>query len=105
MKTINRFSYVAVPPLQSLAQQVINSCYAVNIFGDERDEVLKKWNILQACWGIGKGYYNPSQPPIEYNHKNPFYRFKTVSYSVIPNRDNSEGMVQLFFNKKASELS
>lgn len=95
---------LVVPSLETLSQQVLASCYSINIFSDERDEVLKKWNMLQACWGIGKGYYSPNQPPIEYNHKNPFYRFKAMSYRLIPTRDNSEGMVMLMFNKKASEL-
>ncbi|XP_018334556.1 probable nucleoporin Nup54 [Agrilus planipennis] len=85
-------------------QQVLASIYAINVFGDERDNVLKKWNMLQACWGTGKGYYSQHQPPIEYDHSNQFYRFKAVGYTVIPNAENSEGLVKLTFNKKESEL-
>ena len=29
-------------------------------FNDERDEVLKKWNQLQAVWGTGKGMRLPA---------------------------------------------
>lgn len=94
----------AVPTPENIAQQVLASFYAINIFGDERDDVLKKWNMLQACWGTGKGYYNPTQPPIEYNNQNPFYRFKAIGYTVIPSTDNSEGMIRMWFNKKDSEL-
>ncbi|CAH0553376.1 unnamed protein product [Brassicogethes aeneus] len=89
---------------QTNAQQVVASVYAINVFNDERDDILKKWNMLQACWGTGKGYYNSSQPPIEYKSQNPFHRFKTIGYNMIPEQDNSEGIVKLLFNKKASEL-
>ncbi|KAK5650352.1 hypothetical protein RI129_001381 [Pyrocoelia pectoralis] len=86
-------------------QQTLASFYAINIFGDERDIILKKWNMLQACWGMGKGFYNASQLPIEYNCTNPLYRFKTVGYVIVPGEDNSHGLVKLIFNKKESEIS
>ncbi|KAJ8934338.1 hypothetical protein NQ314_013379 [Rhamnusium bicolor] len=95
------------PPAQSAAdknQQVVASVYAINVFNDERDDILKKWNMLQACWGTGKGYYNSTQPPIEYTPQNPFYRFKAMGYNVIPEQDNSDGIVKLIFNKKLTEL-
>lgn len=74
------------------------------MFNDERDDILKKWNMLQACWGTGKGFYNMQQPPIDYKCQNPFYRFKAIGYNIIPEQDNSEGIVKLIFNKKISEL-
>lgn len=60
--------------------------------------------MLQACWGTGKGYFNPNQPPVEYNFSNPFFRYRAISYVVIPGEDNSHGIVKLVFNKKESEL-
>ncbi|XP_076253701.1 nuclear pore complex protein Nup54 [Rhynchophorus ferrugineus] len=89
---------------QSKNQQVIASVYAINVFNDERDDILKKWNMLQACWGTGKGYYQTNQPAVEYGPQNPFYRFKAMGYNVIPEQDNSEGIVKLVFNKKVDEL-
>lgn len=62
----------AVP--QNKNQQVMASVYSINVFNDERDDILKKWNMLQACWGKGKGFYSTSQPPVEYTPQNPFYR-------------------------------
>ena len=59
---------------QNKNQQVMASVYSINVFNDERDDILKKWNMLQACWGTGKGYYNSGQPPVEYTPQNPFYR-------------------------------
>ncbi|XP_018565499.1 nucleoporin p54 [Anoplophora glabripennis] len=85
-------------------QQVVASVYAINVFNDERDDILKKWNMLQACWGTGKGYYNSTQPAVEYSPQNPFYRFKAMGYNVIPEQDNSDGIVKLTFDKKISEL-
>ncbi|RZC41236.1 Nup54 and/or Med3 domain containing protein, partial [Asbolus verrucosus] len=90
---------------QQQNQQVMASIYAINIYNDERDDILKKWNLLQACWGTGKGYYNPNCPPVEYTIYNPFYRFKAVGYNIIPEHDNSEGLVKLIFNRKYSDLS
>lgn len=60
--------------------------------------------MLQASWGVGKGYYNSGQPPVEYSPQNPFYRFKAVGYNIIPETDNSEGIVRFVFMKKLSEL-
>lgn len=34
---------------------VINSIVNCKLFGDERDQVICKLNLLQACWGTGKG--------------------------------------------------
>ncbi|KAF5295979.1 hypothetical protein FQA39_LY12751 [Lamprigera yunnana] len=95
-----------IAPVQqpSPLQQTLGSFYAINIFGDERDTVLKKWNMLQGCWGTGKGFYNPSQPPIDYNFINPLYRFKAVGYVVVPDEDNARGFIKLIFNKKDTEL-
>lgn len=85
-------------------QQILASFYAINLFGDERDDIIKKWNMLQACWGTGKGYYNSNQPPVEYDHCNPFFRFKTIGYVVLPTTENADGFVKLLFHKKESEL-
>lgn len=114
---------VNVPTPPNRNQQVIASVYAINVFNDERDDILKKWNMLQACWGTGKGYYNSTQPPVDYTAHNPFYRlilfnqyskenslaffnfrFKAMGYNVIPEQDNSEGIVKLVFNKKIADL-
>ncbi|KAF5273041.1 hypothetical protein FQR65_LT04783 [Abscondita terminalis] len=95
---------VGSTPQSNTIQQTLASFYAINIFGDERDTVLKKWNMLQACWGSGRGFYNASQPPVDYNFTNPLHRFKAVAYVIVPGEDNSQGFVKLMFNKKDSEL-
>nr|CAI5859905.1 unnamed protein product [Callosobruchus analis] len=60
--------------------------------------------MLQACWGSGKGYYAAGQPSVEYVPQNPFYRFKAMGYNVIPEHDNSDGIVRIIFGKKIEEL-
>lgn len=49
---------------QMLHQQPGSSSMALHIaicapsyFNNENDEVLRKWNQLQAFWGFGKGKY------------------------------------------------
>lgn len=98
------------PPGPTLASgltqpQLLASIYSINLFNDERDNILKKWNLLQACWGTGKGYYNAAQPPMEYDTSNPLCRYKAIGYVVMPGEDNSQGIVKLIFNKKELDLS
>ncbi|KAF2357622.1 Nucleoporin Nup54 alpha-helical domain [Trinorchestia longiramus] len=71
-------------------------------FSDERDEVLKKWNQLQAVWGFGKGFYAPGLPPVEFSPDNEFCRFKAVGYIKMPTFSPEEGLVELVINKKES---
>lgn len=42
-------------PAASTNDLVINSIINCKLFGDERDQVICKLNLLQACWGTGKG--------------------------------------------------
>jgi len=45
---------VAVNPVEALYNAVFNC----NVYGDERDSTLARWNLLQALWGTGKGKYS-----------------------------------------------
>lgn len=38
-------------------ETLLTSVYACNIFGDERDQIIANWNLLQAFWGTGKGKF------------------------------------------------
>ncbi|CAL4065470.1 unnamed protein product, partial [Meganyctiphanes norvegica] len=77
---------------------------APNFFNNENDEVLKKWNWVQAIWGAGKGYFAPNVPPVEFTPENPYCRFKVICYSPIPKKRNEDGQVQLTFAKGQSEV-
>lgn len=36
-------------------ESVFSSVLYCNVYGDERDAILARWNLLQAAWGTGKG--------------------------------------------------
>jgi nuclear pore complex protein Nup54 len=36
-------------------ESVLSSVLYCNVYGDERDAILARWNLLQAAWGTGKG--------------------------------------------------
>ncbi|XP_042875293.1 nucleoporin p54-like isoform X17 [Penaeus japonicus] len=73
-------------------------------FNNENDEVLRKWNQLQAFWGAGKGYYAPNMPPVEFTPENPYCRFKVVCYARLPDYRNEDGHVQVNIGKPLSEV-
>ncbi|XP_039289156.1 probable nucleoporin Nup54 isoform X1 [Nilaparvata lugens] len=83
---------------------VCSSVLNCHVFGDERDQVLAKWNLLQALWGTGKGYYSQTAPPVEYTPQNMFCRFKYIGYSRKPTAETKDALVALTFNKKDEEI-
>lgn len=86
-------------------EAIARAVYFVQIFGDERDQVLAKFNMLQAMWGCGKGYYLPGQPPVEFTPANPLCRFKGIAYSRrVDPEEAREGLVLLTFAKAEAEL-
>lgn len=62
------------PASQELAQ-IAQAVSLPQIYGDERDAVIGKWNQLQALWGHGKGYFNRTQS-VQFKPDNPFCKFK-----------------------------
>uniref|UniRef100_A0A1B6DMA8 Nucleoporin Nup54 alpha-helical domain-containing protein n=1 Tax=Clastoptera arizonana TaxID=38151 RepID=A0A1B6DMA8_9HEMI len=88
----------------SALEVLSSSIFKVNIFSDERDQVLKEWNLLQAFWGFGKGYYSPNLPPVEYTQENPLCCFKAIGYCRKPTAEAKDGFVAIIFNKKDSEI-
>ncbi|CAH1724549.1 unnamed protein product [Aphis gossypii] len=83
---------------------VINSIVNCKLFGDERDQVICKLNLLQACWGTGKGFYGLNMPPVEYTPQNPLCRFKAITYSVKPTSSSRDALVAININKKIDEI-
>ncbi len=57
---------------------------APGIFGDERDQILVKFNMLQACCGTGKGLvnYNGQAQTVDFTTDNPVCRFKVCEGSL-----------------------
>ncbi|KAK7574440.1 hypothetical protein V9T40_011631 [Parthenolecanium corni] len=85
-------------------EAILTSVYKCNIFGDERDQILGNWNLLQAFWGTGKGYYAQNATPFEYNPQNILCGLKTVGYSVKPKIASSDGLVVISINKKPDDI-
>ncbi|CAH1714878.1 unnamed protein product [Chironomus riparius] len=90
----------ALSPDEVFSQAIFN----VSIYGDERDTVLARWNYLQALFGTGKAMYSQSQPPVDISPQNYLCRFKSMSYSKVPGKDNKLGFVAIKFNKPLSQL-
>ncbi|EDV36242.1 uncharacterized protein Dana_GF12062 [Drosophila ananassae] len=91
------------PPIsadEAFAQSILN----VSIFGDERDNIVAKWNYLQAMWGTGKLFYSQSAAPVDITPENYLCRFKAIGYSRMPGKDNKLGLVALNFNRDLSAI-
>lgn len=85
-------------------EELFNSVLHCSLFGDERDGLIARWNMLQASWGAGKAYYSNNAAPIDITPENPFCRFKAIGYSALPKYNDKDGMVSLAFKKKSTEL-
>ncbi|XP_050960882.1 nucleoporin p54 isoform X1 [Labeo rohita] len=91
----------------SQSSQLFNTASALSapsVLSDERDSILARWNQLQAFWGVGKGYFSSSTPPVEFSQENPFCRFKAVGYSCVPDVKDEDGLVALALNKKEADV-
>ncbi|KAH8024928.1 hypothetical protein HPB51_002342 [Rhipicephalus microplus] len=74
------------------------------VFNDERDNILAKWNQLQAFWGTGKGFFSATAPPVVFTTENPFCRFKAIGYSRLPQAKPEDGLLALLFEKKLEDV-
>lgn len=89
---------------QSAEDIFSQAIFNVSIFGDERDTIVARWNYLQALFGTGKALYSQSQPAVDINSQNSLCRFKAMSYSKVPGKDNKLGLAAIKFNKPLSQL-
>lgn len=92
------------PTANTISEALYNAVFNCQLFNDERDNTIARWNLIQALWGTGKAYYSVNAAPIELNQENPLCRFKAIGYSRMPDADNNEGLVVLCFNKKEQEI-
>merc|ERR1711935_327068 len=83
---------------QNALLQCANACSQPSLFGDERDQLLAKFNVVQCAWGTGQ-LYCKDQAPISLSQLNPFSRFRTVGYSCLPTAKDADGLVWLECNK------
>jgi nuclear pore complex protein Nup54 len=85
-------------------EQLYNAVLHCSVFGDERDSILARWNMLQAAWGSGKAVYSQTMPPIDLDEQNPLCRFKTIGYSALPSAKAEQGVLSAVIRKKPAEL-
>ncbi|XP_043512011.1 nuclear pore complex protein Nup54 isoform X2 [Frieseomelitta varia] len=91
-------------PVNTISEALYNAVFNCQLYNDERDNIIARWNLIQALWGTGKAYYYMNAPPIELNQENPLCRFKAIGYSRMPEADNNDGLVVLCFSKKKKDV-
>lgn len=67
---------------------MVNAVKSPRVFDDERDLVITRFNVLQACSGVGKGIARvdgQNEPQsVDFTPENPFCKFKVcVDFSVV----------------------
>ncbi|CAB4069411.1 NUP54 [Lepeophtheirus salmonis] len=81
-----------------------SSILQCSVFGDDRDGLLGRWNLLQASWGSGKAALNQNSI-IEIRPDNPLNRFKAIGYTALPSwKDEHELLSVNVKGKKPSEI-
>lgn len=82
----------------------VASLYNPQVFGDDRDKLLAKFNQLQAFCGQGRGVFSFNAQPVAYSASNPFCRFKAICYNSVGSCEDCDGLVSLIVKKPESEL-
>ncbi|KAJ1359007.1 hypothetical protein KIN20_017616 [Parelaphostrongylus tenuis] len=82
---------------------LVRSLTKVELFGDERDEMIAKLNQLAAAMGVGCGYYKDGQQPVQYSQLGPFHRIKGIGYNRTSAYAESDGIVSLILKAPFSE--
>lgn len=59
------------------------------MFGDERDQIIGRFNQVQANWGAGKAFYSKNGESVELKPDNHFCCFKNVGYASLPTAKES----------------
>lgn len=86
-------------------EAIYGAAVRCNVFGDDRDAILARWNLLQASWGSGKIYASKSTPPLPVDQTNPIARFKAIGYSRLPGQQDPDSPeISLIFRMKLSQL-
>ncbi|XP_011868731.1 PREDICTED: probable nucleoporin Nup54 [Vollenhovia emeryi] len=94
----------AQPQQPTKSEALYNAVFNCQLYNDERDNTIARWNLIRALWGTGKAYYSINAPPIDLTQENSLCRFKAIGYSRIPDADNNDGLVVLCFNKKEKDV-
>ncbi|KAK3798088.1 hypothetical protein RRG08_034644 [Elysia crispata] len=96
--------HISQNPAEVNLENLAKAVSLPNIYGDERDAIIARWNQLQAYWGTGKGFFS-QQGAVDFKPDNHFCRFKALGYHLIPKGDNEQGQVALVLAKKEAEVT
>ena len=95
-------------PAQNQVPQGPEAVYAAalrcSVFGDDRDALLARWNLLQGSWGSGKIYYSKAAQPLVVDGSNPLCRFKAMGYSMLPKKSSDSEEISLIVKMSVAQL-
>ncbi|KRY29388.1 Nuclear pore complex protein Nup54 [Trichinella spiralis] len=69
------------PPATNVSDEIVKYILAINnpqIYGDERDLIIARFNQVLIFSGVGKGFYASNTPAVEFPPQNPFCQFKVI---------------------------
>ncbi|XP_003378706.1 conserved hypothetical protein [Trichinella spiralis] len=64
-----------------VSDEIVKYILAINnpqIYGDERDLIIARFNQVLIFSGVGKGFYASNTPAVEFPPQNPFCQFKVI---------------------------
>lgn len=73
---------------QQQVEQILQAISQPHIYNDARDQILGKFNKIQAFWGTGKAYYARDATPLELAESLPTQRFKAIGYAQRKTEDS-----------------
>ncbi|KRZ18284.1 Nuclear pore complex protein Nup54 [Trichinella zimbabwensis] len=95
------------PPASNVSDEVVKYILAINnpqIYGDERDLIIARFNQVLIFSGVGKGFYASNSPAVEFPPQNPFCQFKFVGYNRKLLFKDEDGFIGLLINKPEEDV-
>ncbi|KRX22250.1 Nuclear pore complex protein Nup54 [Trichinella nelsoni] len=95
------------PPATNVSDEIVKYILAINnpqIYGDERDLIIARFNQVLIFSGVGKGFYASNTPAVEFPPQNPFCQFKFVGYNRKLLCKDEDGFIGLLINKPEEDV-
>ncbi|KRY93441.1 Nuclear pore complex protein Nup54 [Trichinella pseudospiralis] len=95
------------PPASNVSDEIVKYILAINnpqIYGDERDLIIARFNQVLIFSGVGKGFYTSNSPAVEFPPQNPFCQFKFVGYNRKLLFKDEDGFIGLLINKSEEDV-
>ncbi|CAJ0562561.1 unnamed protein product, partial [Mesorhabditis spiculigera] len=75
------------------------------LFGDERDNIIRRLNQAAAAMGVAEGYWAEGQPPVKYALDGLLCRFVGVAYNSVSHYNDSDGMVSIVIRTPITDFA